>query len=765
MASVFDYIFNIGGNFTAQLSGMSATAGEFTARVEGADKGARKLAGTLATFSYLKDVAQNVADGFGALSEAGLSLDSQLHDLSAVAGVAGDGLKEIERFARESALAFGTDASESVEGYKLLLSQLSPELGKYPEALSAMGACIQTTSKLMGGDGVAAAEVLTTAMNQYGVSLEDPMAASGEMARMMNVMAAAGQAGSAELPAISAALSQCGMAAKAANVSFEETNAAIQVLDKAGKKASEGGVALRNVLGQLGKGRFIEKEAAEELAAAGIDVVALADDSKTLKERLDMLKPLLNDSALLSKFFGVENANAARALIQGTDALEDFTEAVTGTNSAEEQAAIVMDSYVERQARVNQKIEDMKISLFEATGDLSIWCSTLSQSLVPLAQLAPALTVAGDALGWFGKRLIAGGGNATTFAQMASGSFMMFSRAGVAACREVSVAIGSIPIVGWIAILISALGYLCVKFEWARYVVISVIGGIGGILVVALKLLYDRFYSVRLVILTWIELIKAWWAFLYRILQNVIAAVSDTVNAIVERARLLWEHITVIVRQVVERVRQAIESVKVAILNMVSFIRSAISAAMVMIERISAPVAEAFQGIAQGIKNFFIEIFDWIYDKYSSFINTIINLYNKLAEQLGWDKIKALGKQAADRSWASDHPAKSSVKGTTKGTSGSSSGVSVSPASSGEPGIGIPDPIAGTLSKVSNGGSSAAGTADSGGKIRNVTINIDRLIERLEIHTTTLSEGTDRMKEMVVEALAGALNDVQIATE
>ncbi len=95
---------------------------------------------------------------------------------------------------------------------------------------------------------MAAAQVLTTAMNQYGVSMENPTAAAGEMARMMNVMAAAGQAGWAKITAISAALQQCGMAAKAANVSFEETNAAIQVLDKAGKKASEGGVALRNVV-------------------------------------------------------------------------------------------------------------------------------------------------------------------------------------------------------------------------------------------------------------------------------------------------------------------------------------------------------------------------------------------------------------------------------------------------------------------------------------------------------------------------------------
>ncbi len=392
MASVFDYIFNIGGNFTAQISGMSAAAGKFTAQAEVAESRGRSFAASLATFSYAADMARNLSEAMGGLNSAGIKLDVQMHDLSAVAGVTGDGLKQIETFARQSAKAFGTDAAVAVEGYKLLLSQLTPELGKYPEALSAMGDCIQTTSKLMGGDGVAAAQVLTTAMNQYGVSLEDPTAAAAEMARMMNVMAAAGQAGSAEFPAISAALQQCGMAAKAANVSFEETNAAIQVLDKAGKKASEGGVALHNVLGQLSKGRFIEKQAAEELAAAGIDVAALADNSKSLQARLEMLKPLLNDSALLTKFFGVENANAARALIQGTEQLQGFTEAVTGTNSATEQAAIIMDSYAERQARVNQQFEDLKISIFQATGDFSLWCGVLTSALVPLAQLSPLIT-------------------------------------------------------------------------------------------------------------------------------------------------------------------------------------------------------------------------------------------------------------------------------------------------------------------------------------------------------------------------------------
>lgn len=478
----FDYFFNIGGDFSAKISGMTEATGKFSAEVKRSQGLLDSFAGAMAKIDVVCEGLSRFDQGIKDLGHSGITLDSQMHDLSAVAGVTGDTLREIEGYARQSAKTFGTDAAVAVEGYKLLLSQLTPELAKCPEALSAMGESIQVTSKLMGGDGVAAAQVLTTAMNQYGVSMDDPIAASKTMANMMNVMAAAGQAGSAELPAISAALAQCGMAAKAANVSFEETNAAIQVLDKAGKKASEGGVALRNTLAILGKGRFLPKDTREELAAAGIDVEALANKNLSLKERLEMLKPLLNDSALLSQMFGMENANAARALIQGTDALQSFTDAVTGTNSAQEQAAIVMDSYAERQARVKQQMEDFKISVFEATGDTFLWVSTLAESAATLAQLLPLVSALHKGmvmiknLQWASMwshvttvlhavQLRLGAVTAATVMNCQTmgvmpGLWATFKMVAVSACRAVSVAIHSIPIVGWIALAISAIGAL-----------------------------------------------------------------------------------------------------------------------------------------------------------------------------------------------------------------------------------------------------------------------------------------------------------------
>ena len=708
MANVFDYIFKIGGNFTAQISGMSAAAGNFTAKVEGADSGVRKFTGSLATFSYLKDVFQNVADGFGQLSGAGIKLDSQMHDLSAVAGVTGDGLKQIEDFARQSAKAFGTDAAVAVEGYKLLLSQLSPELGKYPEALSAMGDCIQTTSKLMGGDGVAAAQVLTTAMNQYGVSLEDPTAASEEMARMMNVMAAAGQAGSAELPAISAALQQCGMAAKAANVSFEETNAAIQVLDKAG-------VALRNVLGQLSKGRFVEKQAAEELQKAGIDVVALGDNSKSLKERLEMLKPMLNDSALLSKFFGVENANAARALIQGTESLQGFTDAVTGTNSATEQAAIVMDSYAERQERVNQKIEDLKISIFQATGDFSLWCGVLTSALVPLAQLAPLLTAVWKWLllivrlnwsGWIRSAImsvalmngtlstsnmislgfignigratiglirlatvgifnalkglgalvlsfVTGGTASAAFSATASTSFGIFATTASTACRAVSVAIMSIPVTGWVAAAIAALIAIGAYFWNTSVKFRAVLKG------------------------TWAAF-KACFSGIGELAKNTFGAIGDLIKAAF------------------------------------SLDASGIDAAL---KKLKAGFSDYGRQIGQA--------FNEAYDA-------------EMAES-----------------------AKKESNGQAKGKKGApanASGTTV-------PEVELPtvNPTGNTLSGAGGTGGNGSGS-DGGGKIKNITINIEKLVERFEIHSATVGESAEQVKTAMLEALMGALNDTQLAT-
>jgi len=710
---LFDYIFNVGGNYTAIINGMTEATGDFSAKVESANNWVGKLSSTLAVVDLARNAFEQIDSAVKTFNASGITLDSQMHDLSAVAGVVGEDLKKIEGYARESAKAFGTDAGVAVEGYKLLLSQLSPELGKFPEALQAMGNSIQVTSKLMGNDGVAAAEVLTTAMNQYGVSLDDPMEASRKMAEMMNVMAAAGQEGSAELPAIKVALEQCGMAAKAANVSFEETNAAIQVLDKAGKKGSEGGVALRNTLAILGQGRFLPKQTQEELAAAGIDVLKLADTSLSLKDRLDMLKPVLNDTALFSKLFGMENANAARALVQGSDELGRLTTAITGTASAEEQAAIVMDSYAERQARINQKIEDFKISLFQMTGDFGIWVGAAMGILTPLAQITPLLMAMGKMMSWI---------KGLQWASMWSSikGFLYASRIQMLMMnREL--------ITGQFA----SNGFL-INITRATLAVV-------------------RFATVGL-----FQGLKALGAFVLSLVTG--GATSATFATIASGAFGAFKLAAT----------TACRAVSVAILNIpiIGWIAAAI-AALIAIGAYFWNTSAKFRAVLKGLWASFKTVFTGIGEMAKQVFGGIGDLI-KAAFSLDGDGIKeALNRMKSGfadygsqvgKAFNDAYNAEMAASKEEQEKKDKEDDVLA-----GIPQVEIPetpvtlDPTAGTLGTV---GTAPASTSD---KVKNVTVNIEKLVERFEIHTTNLQGDISRVKDMVSEALLSALNDVNLA--
>lgn len=714
---LFDYIFNIGGNYTATINGMTEATGDFSAKVESAQGGVSKLSSMLAGLDLVRNAFENANTGLQALSSSGITLDSQMHDLSAVAGVVGDDLKVIEGYARESAKAFGTDAGVAVEGYKLLLSQLSPELGKYPEALRAMGDSIQTTSKLMGNDGVAAAEVLTTAMNQYGVSLADPMEASRKMADMMNVMAAAGQEGSAELPAIKVALEQCGMAAKAANVSFEETNAAIQVLDKAGKKGSEGGVALRNTLAILGQGRFLPKQTQEALTAAGIDVLKLADTSLSLKDRLEMLKPVLNDAALFSKLFGMENANAARALVQGSDELGRLTEAITGTSSAQDQAAIVMDSYAERQARINQKIEDFKISMFEVFGGVGMWMSTIVSVLVPISQLVPLLTLIGSGMSWIKGLQWASVWSAIKGALYSARIQMLMMN------RELLT--GQFVSNGFLINITRA------TLAVARFATVGIFQALKGLGALVLSFVTGGAASA-----TFSGIASASFGAFKVAATTACRAVSTAIMSIS------------IIGWIVAAVA-ALVALGVHFWNTSAKFRA-------VLKGLWASFKACFTGIWDMAKNLFGGIGDLIKAAFSLDGDGISKALNRMKSGFA-DYGKQIGQAFSTAYNAEMEASKKEQEEKAKSEQGTPDPMA------GVPQVEVPtvatpsvDPTGGSLGTVS-------GSKTAADKVKNINVHVDRLVEKFEVHTTNLQGDMSRIKDMVSDALMSALNDVNLA--
>lgn len=729
----FNYAFNISGNCNAVVA-------EISGGVENLQRNLRATTSLWDTFEgkilALNQFTQYVGNLSQTLNETlapGAALNASLADLQAISGATGRELETVERFARSTAREFGVSASGAVESYKLLLSQLSPELTKNTAALDAMGRNVAILSKTMGGDTTAAAEVLTTAMNQYGVSLEDPMEASRQMADMMNIMAAAGREGSAELPTIKVALEQCGMAAKAAGVSFAETNAAIQVLDKAGKKGSEGGVALRNVMSTLAQGRFLPKDVREELAAAGISVNDLTDKSKSLAERLQVLKPVMADDALFSKLFGKENSAAAMALVQGIPKVEQWAAAISGTNTAVEQSKVIMETYNERLARVQAKFDDIKISIFNSCGDLGIWTQVVAGALVPLSQLVPLIYGAAKAVIFLRSvnfkgaftgvvssiRNVVAGLMMQNIAITASGGYWLaFKVLAQNVCRSIGVAIMNIPIVGWIAAAIAA--------------VIAII-----------QQLWDKCYGFRVAVFTAWEGIKALFSALWEWLSGLWQRISAFFVGLWNGIKSMAQKVANVFMAVVNKIRSFIAAIR-------NFVVKVVNAVVEKVSAICKPLVTAFKNVANAIKGFFGKIIDWVRDKFYALINWFIDKYNWIASKLNFDKIARLGREAADRSWAADHPEQPDDD-----SSGGGNGSS-DPVGNGG-GLGGGSPIGNALGSV---GGSASKETD---RVKNINITIDRLIDKFTITTNNLSESKERIKDAVAEALLSAVNDANYA--
>ena len=740
---------------------------------------------------------QNLSSILDQAIQPGIELNTSLTDLSAITGLTGKALDGISDAARASAKTFGTDAAQNVESYKLLLSQLSPDIAKNSTALKEMGDNVNILSKTMGGNTIAATEVLTTAMNQYGISLDDPMQASKDMAEMMNVMAAAAKEGASELPQIKAALENVGMVAKATGVSFSETNAAIQVLDKAGKKGAEGGVALRNALSTLSEGRFLPKQTQAELEAAGVSITQLADRSTPLTARLNVLKPIMNDVALITKLFGKENAAAALALIEGSEAIDDYNLKIQGTNTAVDQARIVMGSYAEEAKRKAAFWNNLKIGVFNYTQLALPGIQRLLTGLTGLGQVASGInsgmtfvkafkkdtsetTQATNKLTsavkrntiqtrlcaiWQGKASLA----SKIFAKSIQGvRKAMLTTA--AATRAFSVAIANIPIIGWIAIAVTAIS-AAVVYLWENSRKFREI--LFGIWEVG-KLVFGKLKAI--VSNLWTSTIKPVFSAIGDLATSIFTGIANVVKTvfgwIVGYYTWLWSTVL----DVFTGIWEGIQAIGSGIGNFFSGLWSSFSSTFTgfagfINEWLVKPIAGAFSGLWSIISGVFTSIWNGL----KSLFEPIVSLWNKvfpgnMMEKMGayWQKIKGEyhegGKKGGksfdqskkeknkenreDEDIVSTIPALAKLQTKKGGLKGFGTAAATSAKNT--------QPTNDKLSGFSN--NNANGTGGS----RSITIN--KLVETLIVKVERLPESKERIKDAITETLLLAVNDYNLAT-
>lgn len=436
---------------TESAQKMTDTVEQTTDEVEQLGQQANETASTLEKFgkgmffmNEIKDGVDGITDAFDNAIQPGVQFQYAMSQVQAISGIAGDKFDLVQQKARDLAKTFGVDASDAAGVFSTLLSQLGPQIAEYPDAIESMARSSLTLSKTMDGDVAGAVRALTTSFNAFEGEATDVDSAAKLMNMQMNLIAKSAQVGAAEVVDISESLKNIGPAASNLGVSFAETNALFQVLGQNQIKAAEAGTALRNAMLILSAPT---SDAAKALQALGVDMSVMSDKSIPFADRLKELVPVMNNTEVMARLFGRENVVAGQILVGNTEKIKQWTEEVQGSNSAVDQANIIMNTTAERMKRMDAFINDLKISFFEF--------------VEPFAPIIKVLGVVTGAIVTLGMAAF----SVTNIMQL---GITKTAITWAASCKLITRSIYGIPIIGWVLAVIGAIATLYNSWEGFR---------------------------------------------------------------------------------------------------------------------------------------------------------------------------------------------------------------------------------------------------------------------------------------------------------
>ena len=274
-------------------------------------------------------------------------LEASSANLKALTGLGDEDVKRLEDTAKrlsttvtKEGVRIKQSAVEIDDSFAIIGSQ-RPELLKNAEALEkvtqdAIYLSIASKDKLEP-----AAKALTTVMNQMNLGAENSR-------RIINAIAAGSQAGAGNIQYITDAFEKSGTTANLMNIQLEQHIGLIEAVAPKYSEAAVAGTSLDRVLLRIKEKNIGYKDGVFDLSRA-----------------IDELDTRFKNGESAVSLFGSEHAKMASILVKNKADILEYTEAVSGTNKAVEQAQINSDINEVKRAQARNKMNLLAMDLME----------------------------------------------------------------------------------------------------------------------------------------------------------------------------------------------------------------------------------------------------------------------------------------------------------------------------------------------------------------------------------------------------------------
>jgi len=343
MANSVGWLVNLKDKFSGAAKKVAGSmgvlerqAGKTNRKVAGMGAGLDKLGGQLKGALAFAGVSV----GIGSFLQAGAAFQDGMADISAITGAAGKDLAFYQNEILTLSKEFATAQTEVATAVAQIGSAKS-ELLRDPEGLINVTRQVLTLANAAGVSIPDAIDASVGALNQFNLGAD-------QASRFVNSLAAGSQVGASLVGEMVQALKNAGSVSAQFGLSFEETNATLQVFAKNGIKGSEAGTLLRATLSKLESirgGRF---------APSKIGFI----------KSLEVIEKLGLSNVQILNEFGAEVLKGILILRSNVPLVKQWTAAVTGTNTAQEQAAVRLATFNAGLRRLGVIITDKVIKTF-----------------------------------------------------------------------------------------------------------------------------------------------------------------------------------------------------------------------------------------------------------------------------------------------------------------------------------------------------------------------------------------------------------------